>query len=48
MTSLFPSWRLSDLCGRRLFSNPKEIQNRFHVLEVSATGSGLRDLDVPS
>ena len=30
------------------FSNPKEIQNRFHVLEVSATGSGLRDWDVPS
>ena len=48
MTSLFPSWRLFDLCGRRLFSNPKEIQNRFHVLEVSATGSGLGDLDVPS
>ena len=36
------------LAWTTLFSHPKEIQNRFHVLEVSATGSGLRDWDVPS
>jgi hypothetical protein len=36
------------ICGDDAFYfNPKTIQNRFHELEVSAPGSGLRDWDVP-
>ena len=46
MTSLSPHGTYPTCVADAFFPNPLEIQNRFHVPAVSATGSGLRDWDL--